>query len=156
MLESCKTSLKTHQTRCFARKHKTQLGYIVVNKASRLVHFCQEFHFLETKTWAQNDKLSSSRLKFNIFINFHFYYFINFTSKKRKKKKHVITHFTNNLHCILNFLSMSSNESFFLLHKYNKELNRYHKQVYITIEALSHKFSYMGWTKPAQTSLLFK
>lgn len=48
MLEPCKACLKTNQTRSLSGQHKTQLSHVVFNVASRLIHFCQQFHFLTT------------------------------------------------------------------------------------------------------------
>lgn len=49
VLKPCKARLKTNQTCCLARKHKAQLGHIIVYKAAWLVHFCQQLHFLESR-----------------------------------------------------------------------------------------------------------
>jgi hypothetical protein len=49
VLEPCEAGLKTNQPCCLARKHKVQLRHIVVNETAWLVHFCQQFHFLESR-----------------------------------------------------------------------------------------------------------
>jgi hypothetical protein len=93
MLEPSKACLKANQASRFAREHKAQLGHIVVNQTAWLVNFRQQFHFLVHKA---THNISTLMVIMQL---------------KQKEAKQVdgwFTYFTNNLHCILYFFSMSS------------------------------------------------
>ena len=82
MLEPGKASLKADQTRCFAREHKTELSYIVVNETARLIHFRQQFHFLASTS--QTDYKTARYLESTTPSYCFPHVFINFTIGKKK------------------------------------------------------------------------